>query len=78
MVVDEIGSMEMLSEQFCEEIPKVLAGPTPLLASIRQNAQPFTSQIKKMSDTQLVTLTRANFLNVKNQVRHWIEDKCRP
>jgi len=75
VVVDEIGSMEMMSEAFCQTIAQVLLHPKPLLATIRRNAQPFTAQIKKMSDTILVTLDRDNRVEIKTRLRAWLEEK---
>ena len=77
VVVDEIGTMEMMSSLFCEKIASALISPKPLLATIRLKAEPFTSQIKKMSDTLLLKLDRENFLEMKAQVRQWLEAKCR-
>ncbi len=74
VVVDEIGSMEMMSPAFCEIIAEALAGTKPLLATIRLKAEPFSSQIKKMSNTKLMVLKKENFLEVKNEVRAWLED----
>ncbi len=76
VVVDEIGSIEMLSPTFCEKIAEALGGPKPFLATIRLKAQPFTSQIKKMSDTRLVVLNKDNFLEVKEAVHSWIAEIC--
>ena len=75
LVIDEIGKMEMMSEPFCQFVTSALAGPLPLLATIRTKAEPFTSQVKKMSDTELLVLTRANYPEIKRRVRGWIEDK---
>lgn len=78
IVVDEIGTMELLSQAFAEAVTQVLAGPKPLLATIRRKAEPFTSHIKKMSDTELIVLTRENFPKVKETVRAWIKEKTHP
>ncbi|MCB4756426.1 MAG: nucleoside-triphosphatase, partial [Elusimicrobia bacterium] len=75
VVVDEIGTMEMMSPLFCETIAAALIRPTPLLATIRLKAEPFTSQIKKLSDTLLLKLDRDNFLEVKEKVRVWLSEK---
>ncbi len=75
VVVDEIGTMEMMSTAFCEIIGQALSGDRPLLASIRLKAEPFTSQIRKMANTRLIHLTRENFPNVKVDVRRWIEEQ---
>jgi len=76
VVVDEIGTMEMLSQKFCAAIAQLLKGSKPVLATIRQKAEPFTSQIKKMGETKLISLNRDNFPVVKNEVRRWVEIQC--
>ncbi len=76
VVVDEIGTMEMLSPLFCETVAAALIGEKSFLATIRLQAEPFTSQIKKMSDTVLIKLDRSNFPEVKQRVRAWLEEKC--
>jgi len=76
VVVDEIGSMEIFSSYFCDTIAEIMGGKKPLLATIRLKAEPFTSQIKKMSDTELLQLDRENFPSIKEKVRAWLEDKC--
>ena len=77
VVVDEIGPMELLSERFGEMIARVLADPKPLLATIRLRAEPFTTPIRRMSDTALVPLERSRFTEVKQLVGRWLEEKCR-
>lgn len=73
IVADEIGTMEMMSPLFCEIIGRALNGPKPLLATIRLKAEPFTAQIKKMSDTRLIVLKKETYLDIKEEVRAWLE-----
>jgi len=76
VLVDEIGAMEMLSPLFCQIIGEALSGPKPFLATIRLRAEPFTRQIKKMSDTKILVLKKETFPIVKEEVRAWLTEKC--
>jgi nucleoside-triphosphatase len=73
IVVDEIGSMEMMSERFRQTLLECLTSTKPVLATIRASSQPFSDQVKKFADTQTVTLTKANYNQVKQQVRKWLD-----
>jgi len=74
VLIDEIGSMEMLSPRFCEDITRILAGSQKFLATIRLRAEPFTSTLKKMTNTEIWELTKNNFIELKDKIRNWIED----
>jgi nucleoside-triphosphatase len=73
IVIDEIGSMEMMSERFRQTLLECLTSTKPVLATIRAASQPFSDQVKKFSDTQTVILTKANYNQVKLQVRKWLD-----
>ena len=73
IVIDEIGSMEMMSERFRQTLLECLTSTKPVLATIRAASQPFSDQVKKFSDTQTITLTKANYNQVKLQVRKWLD-----
>src|SRR4029077_10835627 len=73
IVIDEIGSMEMMSERFRETLLECLSSTKPVLATIRAASQPFSDKVKKLADTQTVLLTKSNYAPVKQQVRKWIE-----
>jgi len=73
IVIDEIGSMEVMSERFRAVLMECLMSTKPVLATIRAASQPFSDQVKKFSDTQTLLLTKANYTAVKQQVRKWLE-----
>jgi nucleoside-triphosphatase len=73
IVIDEIGSMEMMSERFRLTLLEVLTSTKPVLATIRSSAQPFSDQVKKFADTQTLLLTKSNFAAIKQQVRKWLD-----
>ena len=73
IVMDEIGSMEMMSERFRQTLLECLTSTKPVLATIRAASQPFSDQVKKFSDTQTITLNKSNYNQVKLQVRKWLD-----
>lgn len=73
IVIDEIGSMEMMSERFRQAMLECLTSTKPVLATIRAASQPFSDQVKKFADTQTLVLTKANYPSVKQQVRKWLD-----
>ena len=73
IVIDEIGSMEVMSERFRTVLLECLTSTKPVLATIRAASQPFSDQVKKFSDTQTLLLTKSNYAAVKQQVRKWLE-----
>jgi nucleoside-triphosphatase len=75
VVIDEIGSMEIVSEAFRGALLQTLASPKPVLATIRFNSQPFTDEVKRMADTALLYLSRDNFAEVKQTVREWLDKR---
>ena len=73
IVIDEIGTMEMMSERFRATLLECLTSTKPVLATICAGSQPFADQVKKFSDTQTLLLTKSNYAMIKQQVRKWIE-----
>ena len=59
-LVDEIGKMECLSERFVAHMRRLLAGRTPVIATVAQRGTGFIAEVKRRDDCELWTLTRAN------------------
>ena len=73
VVIDEIGSMEIISESFRKALMDSLGSSLKVLASIRYQSQPFTNEIKKMSDSSMIYLSRENYAEVKASVQEWLK-----
>jgi len=69
IVIDEVGKMELFSKKFQQTLLRVLDSEKPLLGTIMQRDNSFTRNIKRRQDTEVITLTRANFDTVKEQVQ---------
>jgi nucleoside-triphosphatase len=75
IVIDEIGSMEVLSSQFRQVLMECLKSRKRVLATIRYNAQPFTDEVKKMADTELICLSHDSMPEVRRRVEQWLAEK---
>jgi len=73
VVIDEIGTMEMISPLFIETVVKCFNSEKYVLATIRYRSQPFTDEIAKLNDTKMILLTSDNFDIVKKEVLQWLE-----
>ncbi len=73
IVIDEIGSMEIISPKFCETVVKCINSDKHILATIRYNAQPFTDDIKRMDNCEILVLTRDNYIETKSFIRSWLD-----
>ena len=69
IVIDEVGKMELFSKQFQKALLQALDSEKPVLGTIMQRDNSFTRNIKRRQDTEVITLTRANFKSVKEQVK---------
>lgn len=72
-VIDEIGSMEILSDTFRIKIIEWLSSDSKILATIRFNSKPFTDELKKRADTEVIILRPDNMAFVKNLLIHRLD-----
>ena len=59
-VIDEVGKMELFSDQFRTRIMKMLEQPTNLFATISKKANGFLDRIKRRKDVEIIEVTRQN------------------
>jgi nucleoside-triphosphatase len=59
-VIDELGKMELASKRFREAVIAVLGADVPVVATVHAFRHPFTDQLKRRSDVEVVRLSRAN------------------
>jgi nucleoside-triphosphatase len=74
IVIDEIGSMEIISELFRKTLLECLNSDKKILATVRYNAQPFTDEIKKLANTSILVLSRENYIGTKKEVKNWLKE----
>jgi nucleoside-triphosphatase THEP1 len=67
-VIDEIGKMELLSNEFRLRLIELLGRPTHLLATIAEKGNGLMSQIKRRNDIELIEVTRKNRDQLPDQI----------
>ena len=60
IVIDEIGSMETLSDRFKEAVLKALDSPKIVVATIQHEGNGYIFQIKNREDVKIIEVTEAN------------------
>ena len=73
-LVDEIGKMECLSASFVAAMRRLLAGPTPLIATVAQRGAGLIGEVKARPDVELIQVTRANRDDLPGLVLAWLAD----
>jgi nucleoside-triphosphatase len=58
VLIDELGKMELASDRFREAIARLLDTPVDVVATIHVFRNPFTDQLKRRPDVELVRVTR--------------------
>jgi len=59
-VIDELGKMELASERFRDAVTALLDADVSVVATVHAFRHPFTDELKRRSDVELVRLTKAN------------------
>ena len=73
VVIDEIGRMELTSNQFRNIVDKALDSPKPVLGTIALKETNTAKKIKERQDTKLVRLTRANFHEIETYIERLMQ-----
>jgi len=68
IVIDEIGSMELVSPRFQAAVIACLESPRPVLGVIKAEPGPFIDLIKSRCDVEIIELTRERYNEVKSIV----------
>ncbi|HER00343.1 MAG TPA: NTPase [candidate division Zixibacteria bacterium] len=68
VIIDEIGKMELFSQQFRELITRVLDSNQAVAATIMYKPHPFADSIKNRADVDLIRLEKNRFQPAKKQV----------
>ena len=73
VVIDEIGKMELFSASFREAVSQVIGSGKRVLGTIMLNPNPWADAIKRQPQVNLVEVTRANYHQVLDDLRHWLK-----
>lgn len=75
VVIDEIGKMELFSEDFKATVLEVLASGKKTLGTIMLKPDPWADKIKTNPRVKVLNLTRSNRNMVMEEIRNWLKDK---
>jgi nucleoside-triphosphatase len=74
VVIDEIGKMELFSDNFRKAVLQIIDSGKKLLGTIMLNPNPWADAIKLKPQINLVALTRANHHQVLNELLQWLRE----
>jgi nucleoside-triphosphatase len=74
-LVDEIGKMECLSERFVAAVRTLIAGRTPIVATIGARGAGFIAEVKRRRECELRQLTHANRDHMPARVQAWLAER---
>jgi nucleoside-triphosphatase len=73
VIIDEIGKMELFSDDFKGIVSHIINSGKRILGTIMLNPDPWVDAIKRLPQVNLVTVTRTNNQDVLEKLRHWLE-----
>ena len=73
VVIDEIGKMELFSDNFREAVLQILDSGRRLLGTIMLSPNPWADAIKQRSQVNLIEVTRANHHQVLQELLRWLK-----
>ena len=75
-LVDEIGKMECLSERFVAAMRALIAGSTPVVASVGARGGGLIAEVKRRPDCELWQVTQANRDDLPDRIVSWLADRA--
>ena len=73
IVIDEIGKMELFSDNFKEAVLEMIDSDKRVLGTIMLNPNPLADRIKYHPQVNLIEVTRDNHPRVLGELRRWLE-----
>ncbi len=75
-LVDEIGKMECFSERFVAAMRALIAGSTPVVATVGARGGGFIAEAKEQPECELWEVTRTNRDDLPPRVRAWLAERA--
>jgi len=72
VVIDEIGKMELFSDNFRETVLEIIDGGKKVLGTIMLAPHPWADALKQKPQVKVLTVTRDNHAQVLEELRHWL------
>ena len=73
VVIDEIGKMELFSTKFREAVLHIIDRGKKVLGTIMLSPHPWADAIKRQPQVNLVSVTRANYHQVLEDLQQWLK-----
>ncbi len=73
VVVDEIGKMELFSENFKAAVLEIIESGQKVLGTIMLKSDPWADEIKKKPQVKLINVTRNNHPQVLAEIQNWLK-----
>jgi nucleoside-triphosphatase len=74
-LVDEIGKMECLSEQFVAAMRALLSGPTPIIATVGARGGGFIAEVKRSPRCELWEVTHQSRDELPARILAWLAER---
>ncbi|MBM3248533.1 MAG: NTPase [Candidatus Omnitrophica bacterium] len=68
IIIDEIGPMELFSDNFKTLILEIFDGSRVVIATIKHKCTPFIEDLKKRKDVKLFNLSKENFDSIHQDI----------
>lgn len=75
VVIDEIGKMELFSDNFCKTVLEIIDSGKKVLGTIMLSSNPWADAIKRHPEVNLIMVTRNNHREVLGGISRWLEAK---
>ena len=72
VIIDEIGKMELFSDNFRAAVREIINGDKKVLGTIMLASHPWADEIKRHPQVKLVAVTRDNRQKVLVDIREWL------
>jgi nucleoside-triphosphatase len=72
LIIDEIGKMELFSDNFKNAALEMIDSGKKVLGTIMLKSHPWADNIKKKPQVKLINVTRSNHQAVLTEIREWI------
>ncbi len=73
VVIDEIGKMELFSASFRDTVSQMIDSGMRILGTIMLNPNPWADAIKRQPQVNLITVSRANYQEVLEELLRWLK-----
>ncbi|MEF8879649.1 MAG: NTPase [Candidatus Thermoplasmatota archaeon] len=79
IIIDEIGKMEMLSDEFCEKVIEALDSDKPIIVTLHKKSRtPLLQDVRRRDDMRILEVTPVNRNLLPYKIEKIMEEKLPP